>query len=320
VEQALEIIARLDLPQPEDAQNELLRQLDGHLEVIESQDAATPWRSFVRARVHVARGRSGEAIDQLQKFIQTREGRNEWRAYRMLGDLFVQEFPRLARGNYDRAAELKPDEPAVLFGLSLSSAGIGRRDDALRFAQQAVDADRRQTAQYLSHLARFLAGDGRWDEADHAAGSALELAQRQAAREPRSRRAMQALDAQYVLLIDLVRQRLAASERTSGAHPKLQPEQTAGLHLRWAEYARERGELAARLAAHDVVRILESGVERTEPSVPPALLERYAVALAEIDRADDALAAFERLLDIDPNNQAAPEWIERLKTNAASSP
>jgi len=42
------------------------------------------------------------------------------------------------------------------------------------------------------------------------------------------------------------------------------------------------------------------------------LQERYAVALVELKRNDEALVVFQRILQLDPSNELAHAWLKKL--------
>jgi len=46
------------------------------------------------------------------------------------------------------------------------------------------------------------------------------------------------------------------------------------------------------------------------------LQEQHAVKLAEVGRTEYAIAAFEKLLTLDPSNSTAAEWLERLRSTS----
>jgi Flp pilus assembly protein TadD len=79
-----------------------------------------------------------------------------------------------------------------------------------------------------------------------------------------------------------------------------------------ASYLRKRAEIRQKLALHEALRALEIGVESTAPNTPPALLEHHGIALAEVGRTGAAIEVFERLLELDPDNAVAREWLARL--------
>jgi tetratricopeptide (TPR) repeat protein len=311
IEAAMRALERLDTATDDASRSAVLDEIHNYLAVLETQDPDNPWRSFILARSSIALGRPGDAIDKLQQFVQTREGRNEWRAYRMLGDLLVTDFPRLAKSNYEKAMELQPSEPAVLFGLSVALSKIGQRDRALELARRAVDADGRKTVRYLASLAGLLAQEQRWSEAMDTARSAIELAQQDAFAKPARRAALQTLDAQYGLMSEIIRRRIADAVSAADRAPTAAAE-LGDVYLRLADILDRRGELAAVMAKQEALRAIESGVRQLEPNPPLALLEPYGVRLAESGRTDDALEVFLRIRSADPTNQTASEWLDRL--------
>ncbi len=305
---AIEAIERAELQQKDDglvaptAAEEINRRLTS----LQKLDPAGPLLPYLFGRAYALFGRVGDAIEQLRKFVETRDGRNEWEAHRRLGDLFVEEFPTLAKASYGKALALKTDEPTALLGLSICAYKSGDLDEALRLAQQAVESDGRRTVRVVAHLARMFIANGQWAEADRSAVLALELAEAAVRKQPGRRGPLQTMEAQYDLLIDLGKARI--KEKSTSAED----------FVRFAGYIRNRSDVRARLALHDALLVLERGVKATSPSTLPRLLEQYAVTLAEVGRTEDAIAAFERLLVLDPSNATAAEWLGRLRS--ASKP
>lgn len=283
-----------------DIRSSLLDELDRLTEIVRNAEPSNPWLHFLYGRAYAATGRQGDAIDLLRKFVETREGRNEWRAHRILGDLFVDEFPRLANANYRKAAALNDHEPTVLLGLSRCAAKIGAYAEAVRLAEQTVAADGRQTIRYLNHLARLLVDGRQWTRARREAQAALRLADQAARNRPGERGPLQVLDAQYQLLVDV------STGLTNETPAASQP------YLETARYLRARGDNAAMMYLFQILRVLEVGIERTAPNPPPELLQEYAQTLAQVGRRDQAIAEFERLLSLDPSNPVAAEWLRRL--------
>ena len=273
---------------------------------VQSQDPANPFLSYLYGRSYAYVSRPGDAIRELQKFVETREGRNEWKAYRALGGLFVEEFPRLAKRNYEKAAALKANDTRMLLGQSRCAYKLGELSAALDFARQSVAADGGKDPKYLSQAARMLAAGEQWDEALRTADAALEAARRSERAQPGQRGPLSALERQYALSIEL-----RQSHRPSSSRPDE--------ILRIARHVRERGEIVRRLALLDSLKVLRGAVDgMTNPSA--ALLEELAVTLAELDRRDEAIEALRQVLSIDPDNQRTKEWLERLRDGVFPSP
>ena len=299
---ALEILQRLEGRQEPDALRAGFEEVKRHLQVVQTDDPANPWLPYLYGRGYMLTGRRADAIDQLRRFVETREGRNEWKAHRLLGDLFVEEFPRLAKASYRKAVALKADEPGVLAGLSLCAFKEGDPDEALRLARSAAHADEQRSVRYVAHLARMLTVKQQWVEAESTAVASLALAENEARAQSGSRDALQEVESQCKLLIDLLQAKVSAAAATGEDYQRM------------ADYVRKRAEVGLKLSLHDALRALELGVNNTAPNTPPRLLEQYAVTLAEVGRTDDAIAAFEKLLTLEPSNSAAPVWLERLRS------
>jgi len=280
----------------------LLDEVNGFIDSVRSREPGHPRLAYLYGRVYVLIGRQGDAIDQLRRFVETPDGRNEWKAYRILGDLFVMEFPRLAKANYEKASTLNPTEPALAFGLSLCAYKLGAIDEAIRLAQQAVSTDGRKTVRYLANLANLYQAAERWDDAITDAEEAMKLAVEAVGEKPASHQALLTADGQYQQMIAILRTRARQS-----------PDISADTYLKLATYIRERTSLAQRLALHDALTVLAAGVERTAPTTSPELLERYASALTEAGRTADAIAAFEQFLKADPGNTEATQQLLRLR-------
>ncbi len=281
-----------------------LDRLNSQILAIQAADPSNIRIHFLYGRAYALMGRTGPAIAELQKYLETREGRNEWRAYRSLGDLFIDEFPRMALSNFEKAAALKPDDPIVLVGLSRARYGVGDLPTALDYAKRAVQADRGEHIRPIANLARMFANNQQWADAERTAGAAVEKA-RQRAMSEAGRGPLAVLLEQYDLLIGVLQSRIAATDGSPAHYATL------------SAAMRGRAAAAQRMAKYDALSVIEAGLRRfTQPSVE--LLLEHAVSLAELDRTADAIDAFEKVLANDPQNSAAREWLARLRSSASS--
>lgn len=298
VQSAREILDATHLTAPREERLAAVERATVLTEAIRSADPANPWLLYLYGRMNALLGRDGDARDNLRKFVETPEGRSEWTAYRFLGELFSAEFPRLARSYYQRARELRGDEPDVLLGLSICEWKLASYDAALTLARAAVEADGRRSSRPLAHLARVLMARKNWAEAEREAAAAFQLSSDAARSSPGSVAAVQSADQDAELLIQVLRGRIG------------QTPSEADLHLRLEQARRHRLEWATRLMLLDILAELKSAVDRFGESVPVQLRERYAATLAEAGLENDARAQFEAILNEAPDHAAAREWLQ----------
>jgi len=309
VRAAREMLDRAEFAVTQAERDELAKSIKEYIESIRSAEPQDAWLLYLQGRLNVVSGRFSEARDQLRAFLETREGRNEWSAYRVLGDLFVEQFPRLAKFQYDRAVELKPNEPTTLLGLSICEQKLADLDNARQHAQEAVLADGRRNVRYLVQFATVLKAQKRWAQAESEAAEALELAEAAAAEQPGDSEVLQRVEAQYRLLTEIADGLLRESPGEAVAYTRL------------AGYVRKHADVQRRLRGHDALAVLALGVERTAPNVPIELRAAYAIELAEVGRRQEATAQFELVLAADPNHALAREWLTRLSAKpTAPSP
>lgn len=291
----------------------LTTQIEVHLDAIRTADGSNPWLAYLYGRMLAKTGRQGDAIQQLRRFTTTREGRNEWHVYLLLGDLFAGEFPQLAKANYQKAQALNEGEADVIFGLSKCALKLGHVEEAISLARQAVQADPTQSPKYRIQLVHTLRRLGRWDEAAREAEAALEQSKRDAQQAPGKLTPLLMIDSEYQLLIDVFRSRIREASMNRERDLPFDAARFADDHLRLAHHIRERAVNAQSMAVHEMVRTLRSGVEETAPETPIFLLESYGVILAEAGRNAAAIDVFERILSKNPTNKLANDWLDRLR-------
>jgi len=309
VEKATEILDRLESHWGEQPGREDVDQLSTYVTAIQRSDPTDPRVDYLFGRAFAAMGRSGAAISTLERFVSSREGRNEWKAYRILGDSYVEDYPRQALKKYEKAAALKPDEPTILLGVSKAHFKVGENAKALEYAIKAADADAGAHVQPIAHLARMYGVNQQWPEADRTAVAAVEKAQERLRSDPARRGPLLALQDQYDLLIEILQSQMTAT----GA--------TADKFARVGRYMRERAAAAQKLALHDTVVLLENGMRflKTDPSAD--LLLEYGISMAELGRNAEAAEAMNRVLKMEPDNGPAKAWLSRLRTvSPASAP
>ena len=102
----------------------LLEQIRSYATIIHADNPINPWLDYLTGHAFAASGRKGDAIERLQSFVDTREGRNYWRAHRLLGDLLIKAYPRLAKSSFVKARKLKQNEPTASAGRAVSSSCV----------------------------------------------------------------------------------------------------------------------------------------------------------------------------------------------------
>lgn len=307
----------LETPGAADDRQALVEEIEKLLGVVAEKDAGNVQLLFLRGRLEKESGRNQNAITYLSKYVDTREGRTEAKAHRLLGDLFVEEFPMLARGHYNRAKALSPGDPAISYGLSQCALKGGDSAEALRLANDAVAADQRKNAKYVAQLTKVLISLRRWSEADNEAMEAMKIAQAEMRNNPGQRGPVESVYSQYELLIEIIEAKMGKGVRptnmmnapVAAAPTPITPDD----YLKLAEYIGKRSEYAEMLAKHNVLAVLEQAAKATAPNVPLRIAEQRAIALAEVGRKPAAVAAFETIIKADPENKRSKEWLEKLK-------
>ncbi len=305
---AMKFLESIDGPKSIEITRSMTEEYDALVEAVAALDPNNAWLDYLRARSFAMAGRRMDAAEHLRRFVETPEGRNDWRAHRLLGDSFAAEFPRLAKGSYEKALQLNPNEPAVLYGLSVCTYKLGDATQAIRLARESVAADGGETIRYVANLASLLQATGDLSGALQESRKALDLAVAKVSEKSAGRADLLFADAQYGLTLSILQARTRESNQAS-------PDD----YLLLARLIRNRAALAGRLAELDVVAVLETAVKQAASNAPASLLEAYAVSLVKVGRVDDARKAFGRLLEVDPTNMTATEGLRRLDT-APSSP
>lgn len=281
-------------------------KLNESITLIQQQEPSHPWLSYLIARSFALVGRRHDAIDHMQIFVRTREGRNEWRAYRFLGDLFVESFPRLAKTNYEKAAALQGSDPDVKFGLSRCAYRMGDFAGSIRLAQDAVDLDRHRSIRYVSQLSRSAAIVKKWDLALSSSITALSYAKEKAQDQPGDTPTLIQVNVQYQIVIDILQARLSDTDNT---------EILSSGYVQLADIIAERAAIAEKLSHHDVVRVLASAVTRTSPDTPVSLLERYGIALENVGRKEEAIIIYQDILRQNAAHESVKQRLKRLQTD-----
>jgi len=309
VQEARDLIDQIDAVLTIAPNREQLLKLETQINQIQAADPAHPWLSYLLGRTYAFAGKNGDAIDQLRKFVGTRDGRNDWKAYRVLGDMYVTEFPRLAKASYEKAAELMPNEPSVISGLSNCASRAGNLDEGIRLARLAAEADGYKNVRYSYLLAWALINRQQWDDAQKAADKSMAVAEQLIQTEPGKRVHWQILLEQYALHVEIMRGRI-------NAQTTVDPQ----MYIRLVDLLGHQTDVVSRLARHDQAALLQAAVEKTAPDTPLVLRLRFAETLSEARRTDEAITEYEKVLAVEPGNRAASDALAQLRNSTTKAP
>jgi len=297
IESALQLIEQMDQAFESGVRGPALADLDKLVERAKLESPNDGRLYYVVGRWQAFSGRQGDAVTALRKYIDSRDGRNDWRAHCKLGDLFVDQFPHLAKSSYEQANALKSDQPDVVYGLARCAEKMGKAPEALSYAKRLVEIA--PTSRNRAYLARLYFSQRQFDEAEREARAALDGALQQESRDSASGPEVD-IDGFYRLLVDMQRSRINENPSDSNAYLVL------------AELIVQRGEHTRRTAMLDAAEILQRGIDGVGADAPAGLYEALGVALAEGGRRGDARAAFLALQERDPSNAVAAEWLSKL--------
>ena len=100
---------------------------------------------FLMGRLSLLAGRPREALAYIEAYIGDDQGRNDWLAHKLMGDLYVISYPKLATSQYRRAIELAAQEPDSHAGLAEAYLKLNKPEDAIGSIRTAIRYDKEQT-------------------------------------------------------------------------------------------------------------------------------------------------------------------------------
>lgn len=298
IEAALRLIAQRDERRDGEGVRVATAELDRAVERARAESAGDPRLNYVLGRWHAWNGRSGDAITALRKYVDSRDGRNDWRAHAALGELFADQFPQLAKSSFDQASALTSDEPIVLFGLARCAEKLGRGSEAIGHARRLVEIA--PEPRYRAYLARLYFAQRQWDDAEREARTALNTALERAQHRPDLSLDVD-IEGFYRLLIDMARARLVENP------------QDAEQYMTLARLTMQRADHVRLIALREALAMLQLGMDTLKEGAPPRLEEAWATALGECGKHEEARAAWARILARDPTHAVAAEWLKKLE-------
>lgn len=254
---------------------------------------------YIRGCLLAYARRTGDALDELEKYLKTRTGRNDWRGFRQLGDVYLKtNYPTQAQARYEAADRLKPGDPRVLLGLSKTASLLGKKDKSVEYAAKAVDAappDKK--APYLEFAARTMIAQKQWDEADKFAREAITRLRLDLKSDPGRMMTLQSIENLLQVRAEVSRARITAKPDTFQAY------------LDFADVVVELGDVREQIAHAEVINLVDLGLAAMPANPPMELLERKAHLLEAMGRSDEAKAVYEQIIAKDPNHAAAKEFL-----------
>ncbi|MCC7292886.1 MAG: hypothetical protein IT449_12565 [Phycisphaerales bacterium] len=311
VKQALAAFDRLD--QGGDVQKEAAEITRLYKMVLDSAKD-NPHLMYIRGRSAILSGRVVDGMQDLEAFAKTTPGQSDWKTFRILGDLHLKDYPRLAEGKYCQALELNDLEPTILLGLSQAQFRLGQRKEALQLAERAVQLDAGKTVTYLDNFAAMLRLDGENDKSqlDRAAGivnQAVQLVQAALKERPTDPSLIQLLATEYESALIVLRDILAATPDNAAAYADV------------AAISENLGELRRQLLMHEAIALIESqALPRLQGKVTAPLAMSYARLLEQVGRIGDARRVYEKTIEGEPEFQDAKTALDRINKQYPPDP
>ena len=270
-------------------------------------DPANAKAEYIFGRMNILIGRSRDAFSQINKYVQTPEGANDWEAFRVLGQLyFASGYYEQAQAKFARAAELNSQDEKTLLGLSKTATKLGRRLQAVDAARIAVKQNP-SSADAQVVLAEALAGVELLDQAKMAVEAAIDHTLVLLRDDPGNDTLLAKLNLRH----QLYQQILSALIRRDPA--------VAQPYLDMAQSVLAQAEVQRALTMNQVLRLLEQGITDTAPNTPAGLKYEYAGLATAVGRHDQAVTVLEELLEIDPTDDTARKMLDRIKAQQADS-
>lgn len=263
--------------------------------------------------LHVEYGHGAEAVQKLEEYNATPEGRVDYRGFQAVGEIYLRSLMyRQATVGLERARGLAPirdpvhDKPTkALITMDLAGAylGLSRTKQAVKVAKEAVEAAP-EDADIQLRFSEIVVNAQDFDLAAAAADQAIVLFKGEIRDKPFSKEAHEKLQ-----------RALAVSSRLNDYHRNKDPNE--GSHYyNLARVLRQKAALDRRITLLNALEFSTQAIERSQDRVDWQLFAAHI----EMDLGGLAQAR-ERLVEIiarHPNNAEAIQLKERL--DAAPAP
>ncbi len=270
-----------------------------------AQDPLNVTAGYLQGRLAFMAGRPRDALPRIQSYVADAAGRNDWKAHKLLGDIYIVSYPEHALSAYDRAVQLAPNESDAVIGLARANLELNRADEAIDRAEQAIRLDKEERSpSYRMVLARalLLRGD-RTEDAVKAAREAVDLAEAKARATPGDKALVLNVKGAYALLLECL-QTLSA----------LYPERT-DLTVQASLTVQDMADVNRLLACYDSLNMIESALQTAKDD--PGLLYEKARLNRLIGRDEEAVKVLKTLLEAHPDDAKARELLEAIAPQRA---
>lgn len=285
--------------------NEAFERVQTYLGFVLGQDPANLRAQYYQARLLILKGRKRDAIRPLTRWVESREGGNDWEGHFILGSLYLEsQFYKLAKPILEKAAELNPREPRIYSALSRCAEALLDRDKAVAYAQRAVEqAGANATPAQHRLLANAMANAGQLSAADAQAGIAINLAQQRIQQVGATLPALKELD-QGLNVAQGIKERMLKAG--SG---------DLRLYYEIMQLLQHRSRVARLSDAHGALvwafRGMEAARKANEPPPEPLAIE-MARLLVVVGRKDEAVNVLQRTLESYPGSTEARQLLNAL--------
>ena len=272
------------------------------------------------AEVYRMSGQPTQAREMYVDYIATPEGRNNFKAYQGLGEVFLQsKYYRQALPKFQRAVRLNANTKDGQRGLAECLWGLRRFAEAYEAIVKARSVDPNDVDALRIHALICLEWQvprpprPEWqDEGLNACNRALSILHARWEEAPRDTYVLGRMVEFCELVKDITQRQIQAALM---ANPDgLQPDQV----LRHIEARQNEAWFTQMLEDHKSLAFVEEGLKSFPNHI--ALLEKAAKLQKMLNLREDALQTCERLLAAEPDNDTAQGIIEELTAQASTAP
>jgi len=268
-------------------------------------DARLLW---ISGRIRLLTGQGVDAIREIRAYTQSPQGRNDWIAFRTLGDALAGQYASLAAAEYKKAYALNDQDPRVLIGLSRTARAQGRAAEARLWAQRATQLPGGRRIEFLTYYGQLLREAGNASEALKVAAAALEQAKAIRRDNLADAAALTVLETQYQVYMVFLRDAIAAAPGN------------AEFYLLFARAGEELGEIEMLIQWHNVRKSLAHGLETLGDEAPLTMHLEHARVTGAIGLIDEAIAEYEEIIAAHADHAEAKSALEALRALKSDAP